>query len=208
MVLKNGWYGLVLRVDDLTAEKACELGRMHAGNSAMAPSQIHFTLYQSADMRGLDLNPGLLVPMKQNIAKPIAQDLNMMFSLDTMRVHGDQYLMWHARVAMTVQRMHVAAMILLSPFVSDEQKQRMVDLVKARNPSIRPRDLGLVRECALEWVRWRNVPHLQCAFAQPSLPALQPRTRYEHRGIFTALELTSHGPNGRLKETIYRIPIE
>lgn len=208
MKLRDGWYGLVLRVDDLTAEKVLKLGGLFApGTRIVDPTQVKFTLYQSAGMHGLDLGDRAFMQHLQRMATSIGSGQSYMFAMHRLRVHGGQYLMWHADVSRRVQECHQEAMNVLAPFVTPEQKELAVQRALKTNPGIRKRDLEeLVRKYALQWVRWRNVPHVLCAYGQEGLE-IPPRTKHEHRGVFTALELTAHGPNGHLNETLVRLPI-
>lgn len=206
--LRNDWYGLVLRVDDRTADQVLRMGALYApGRCYTDPAQVHHTLYHSPHMHGVDPEDLGFLNQFHSMAERIGRNGASMFSLGNVRVHGGRYLMWHLSVDPAVRACHQLAMDLLAPLVTLEHKEEMVRRVRVTNPNIRKRDLDLVRQYALEWVRWRNIPHLLCAHQPLGGLVIQSGVKHEYRGVFTALELTSHAPNGHIRETLLRLPI-
>jgi hypothetical protein len=208
MIGRRGHFGLVLRVDEITARQVSLVGSMFAhGSGVVDPSQTHFTLYKSDGMEDLQVFSDQVLGVAHFLAGDIAKNGECVFSLGNLRVHGGKYLLWRASVSSAVTKAHDAATNFLSSYVSREQKQGMVDWARAQSPSIRNRDLELVHQYALQWVKWRNVPHLLCAFDPYELSKAPPRSHREHRGVFTRLELVRFGKNGYIEEVCLSIPI-
>lgn len=208
MATYQGRFGLVLRPDRITANKVQQIGALFShGSAVVEPDQAHFTLYKSDGMEGVKIYSDLILGTAHLIASDIAKNGESTFELSNLRVHGGKYLLWRASVSATVQEAHKKTADLLSHFVSHEHKRRMVDWAIKQSPSIRKRDLELVNQYALQWVRWRNVPHLLCAFDPDELDKPAPRSKIEHRGVFTHLEFVRFGHNGHIEEICFSIPI-
>jgi len=205
---RRGHFGLILRVDRITAQKVSEIGAWFShGASVVEPNQVHFTLYKSDGMEDLKIFCDDVLGYAHLIARDISENDESSFKLSNLRVHGGKYLLWHASVSAAVGKAQDKATDLFAQYVSEEQKQAMVDLARKQAPSIRRRDLELVHQYALRWVKWRKVSHLLCAFDPYKLDKAPPRSSSQHRGVFTHVELVVFGRNGHIAEVCFSIPI-
>lgn len=210
MGLHQGYFGLVLGVDQYTVRQVRVVGDMYAGASqTIEPENVHLTLYKSDGMVNVDPFDSKLIISAHQIAREISVEDQCSFRLGKVRVHGDRYLLWRASpVGPAVSKAHRTATKLLAHYVSREQKQAMVAWALALSPTIRKRDLGLVHEYGMLWVLWRNVPHLLCATDPTKLSVnwAKPPT-VVHHGMFTSLRFVRCCAGGIIQELFWEIPI-